>query len=110
MISSNFGLVTVILDISTKFWYFPSSHINQVYLIHHRDLIQANGLREKQIVAAEKVIRLLCAPARNLDPLAERHQGGWFPRNTPSKIAATAVLHHAKPWLSSVGCHYYTNV
>ncbi|KAB2610659.1 Lipid-A-disaccharide synthase [Pyrus ussuriensis x Pyrus communis] len=74
------------------------------------DLIHANGLREEQIVAAEKVIRLLCAPARNLDPLAERHQGGWFPRNTPSKIAATAVLHHAKPWLSSVGCHYYTNV
>ncbi|XP_050101733.1 probable lipid-A-disaccharide synthase, mitochondrial isoform X2 [Malus sylvestris] len=60
-------------------------------------LIHDDGLREKQIVAAGKVIRLLCTPARNSDELVEQHQGGRFPHNTPSVIAATAILHHAKP-------------
>ncbi|XP_048434153.1 probable lipid-A-disaccharide synthase, mitochondrial [Pyrus x bretschneideri] len=61
------------------------------------DLIHDDGLREKQIIAAGKVIRLLCAPARNSDELVEQHQGGRFPHNTPSMIAATAILHQAKP-------------
>ncbi|CAN6574193.1 unnamed protein product [Malus baccata var. baccata] len=60
-------------------------------------LIHDDGLREKQIVAAGKVIRLLCTPARNSDELVEQHQGERFPHNTPSVIAATAILHHAKP-------------
>ncbi|CAB4304575.1 unnamed protein product [Prunus armeniaca] len=60
------------------------------------NLIHNDGLREKQIVAAEKVIGLLCPPARNLGNLSQQHRGR-FPHYTPSMIAATAILYHAKP-------------
>ncbi|KAM5580507.1 putative lipid-A-disaccharide synthase, mitochondrial [Rosa sericea] len=66
--------------------------------IHHRILIHDDGLREKQIVAAEKVTRLLCASPGNLDNLEEPHQRWRFPHYTPSMIAASAILCHLKPY------------
>lgn len=60
-------------------------------------LIHDGSLREKQIVAAEKVTRLLCASPGNLDNVEEPHNRWRFPKYTPSMIAAFTILYHVKP-------------
>lgn len=60
-------------------------------------LIHDGSLREKQIVAAEKVTRLLCASPGNLDNVEEPHNRRRFPKYTPSMIAASTILYYVKP-------------
>ncbi|KAL6136981.1 hypothetical protein ACLB2K_062276 [Fragaria x ananassa] len=59
-------------------------------------MIHDTGLREKQIVAAEKVTRLLCASPKNLHYLEEPHRRLSLPYYTPSMIAASTILYHVK--------------
>lgn len=62
---------------------------------HFRKLIHNKGLQEEQIVAAENVIKLLFPSERIINNLEEQME--WkFPNCTPSMIAASTILSHAK--------------
>ncbi|XP_050383394.1 probable lipid-A-disaccharide synthase, mitochondrial [Argentina anserina] len=61
------------------------------------NMLNDDGLQEKQIVAAEKVTGLLCALPRNIQNLEEPHRRLRLPHSTPSMIAASTILYHEKP-------------
>ena len=87
-------------------WYLHSfqsyySHLVMYYLsimIQCRELIHNEGLREEQIVAAEKVIRLLYPSERNINSFLQQDSRLRFPDLTPSMIAASTILYFVKPW------------
>ncbi|XP_050206514.1 probable lipid-A-disaccharide synthase, mitochondrial [Mercurialis annua] len=68
------------------------------------ELIHDSGVREKQIVAAEKVMHLLYPSERCINSLAERNTEWSYPICTPSMIAATTILQHVKP-RRLIRCH-----
>uniref|UniRef100_A0A2N9FMH6 lipid-A-disaccharide synthase n=1 Tax=Fagus sylvatica TaxID=28930 RepID=A0A2N9FMH6_FAGSY len=61
------------------------------------ELIHNEGLREEQIVAAEKVIRLLYPSERNINSFLQQDSRLRFPDLTPSMIAASTILYYVKP-------------
>jgi len=61
-------------------------------MIQCRELIHNESLREQQIVAAEKVTRLLYPTERNIKSFLQRD----FTDFTPSIIAASTILYYAK--------------
>lgn len=67
---------------------------NLSIMIQCRELIHNESLREEQIVAAEKVTRLLYPTERNIKSFLQRD----FTDFTPSIIAASTILYYAKHW------------
>ncbi|KAK2648842.1 hypothetical protein Ddye_016331 [Dipteronia dyeriana] len=61
------------------------------------ELICNESLREEQILAAEKVIRLLYPSERIINDLKQLDDRWKFPEYTPSIIAASTILGYAKP-------------
>lgn len=61
------------------------------------DLIRNDHLREEQIAAAEKVVRLLCPPERTIHNLAPQDSRYNFPIQSPSMLAASLILYYKKP-------------
>ncbi|XP_031262106.1 probable lipid-A-disaccharide synthase, mitochondrial [Pistacia vera] len=60
------------------------------------ELIHDEALRGEQIVAADKVIRLLYPPERTITNLERQDLGLTFPNYTPSMLAALAILGYVK--------------
>ncbi|XP_062152483.1 probable lipid-A-disaccharide synthase, mitochondrial [Alnus glutinosa] len=61
------------------------------------ELMNNEGLREEQIVAAEKVIRLLCPQERIANNPSQQDSRLRFPDFTPSMVAASTILYYVKP-------------
>ncbi|XP_062107292.1 probable lipid-A-disaccharide synthase, mitochondrial isoform X2 [Humulus lupulus] len=60
------------------------------------ELIHNDHLREEQIAAAEKVIRLLLPPERTINNLGQQDLMLSFPIQSPSMLAAFLILYHEK--------------
>ncbi|OWM75414.1 hypothetical protein CDL15_Pgr021578 [Punica granatum] len=58
-----------------------------------KELLHDEGCREKQVVAAENVIRLLCPSKKALYESAQERCSGY----APSSIAASTILHYIRP-------------
>lgn len=63
---------------------------------HCRELIHDEALQEEQIVAADKVIRLLFPPERTITNLERPDLGFTLPNCTPSMLAASTILGFVK--------------
>ncbi|KAM7492383.1 hypothetical protein LguiA_035304 [Lonicera macranthoides] len=61
-----------------------------------KELIHDEGLREEQIVAAEKVTKLLYPSNRLIENSMEHDLRCMFPSNTPSMIAASTILYSVR--------------
>ncbi|XP_041008947.1 probable lipid-A-disaccharide synthase, mitochondrial isoform X1 [Juglans microcarpa x Juglans regia] len=61
------------------------------------ELIHDRGPREEQIIAAEKIIRLLYPSEMIITNLLQQDSRLRFPDCTPSMIAASTILHYVKP-------------
>lgn len=62
-----------------------------------RELIQNDGLRNEQIVAAGKVINILSPSKSSIGDWAQRDLRWKFSGDpTPSMIAASTILHYVK--------------
>ncbi|XP_059450286.1 probable lipid-A-disaccharide synthase, mitochondrial isoform X1 [Corylus avellana] len=61
------------------------------------ELMHNEGLREEQIVAAEKVMRLLYPSERITNNLSQQDSRLRFPDFTPSMVAASTILYYVKP-------------
>ena len=62
-----------------------------------RELILDEGLRENQILAAEKVLTLLSPPQKIINSPVLQDLRLKSHDYTPSMIAASTILHYAKP-------------
>ena len=62
-----------------------------------RKLTLDEGLREKQIVAAEKVLSLLSPPQKIIENRMPQDLRWKSPHYTPSMIGASTILYYAKP-------------
>ncbi|KAF8410793.1 hypothetical protein HHK36_003330 [Tetracentron sinense] len=58
-------------------------------------VIHNEGIREEQIVAAKRVLELLCPSTRNISNLIPLELRSRFPCHTPNMIAASTILYSA---------------
>jgi hypothetical protein len=77
--------------------YSQKMCINSKVMIRCRELMHNEGLREEQIVAAEKVMRLLYPSERITNNLSQQDSRLRFPHFTPSMVAASTILYYVKP-------------
>lgn len=66
-------------------------------MIYCSDLIRNESLQEEQIIAANKVIRLLYPSERTAKISEKQDVKLTFPGYTPSMIAASTILGYVKP-------------